>query len=453
MYQHDRANSGSVDTAGPRAEVEATWTFESDGEFRAQPAVRDGRIYVTSTDSNLYAVSQSSGEEEWSVGTSGPLSVTPSVANGIVFTPTSRGRVFAHSAGSGSGQWVYTSERSQFRTPTTVGRTVLAGDGSGNVHALSSSTGTRTWLFESAQSRIEAHAPTVDDQNIYSTGVLSSDEQLFDEPGVASLSIDGGTKQWEHVEPSFYTASSTTVFDDSVCTTFRNNSDDKNKIVSLSTAGGSVNWAQENVGRIDHPLAYDGNSLYATSNSNAVHAIDPAVGTIKWTVEVGGTPTAPVVSAETVYVGAGDNLVYAFDKRNGEQLWTFSTGNSIVAAPVVLDETVYVASTDGSLYALKEQSEIGPGDVTGDGQAATDPDGDGYYEDVNGDGSFTILDVQALYANLETGFTGRRVLLASPRPSSCDSGRHHDGNQCFCGGRSGRVPGLGWDCSVSRRAQ
>lgn len=38
-----------------------------------------------------------------------------------------------------------------------------------------------------------------------------------------------------------------------------------------------------------------------------------------------------------------------------------------------------------------------PGDITGDGQLATDPDGDGKYEDVNGDGDVTPGDATVLF--------------------------------------------------------
>ncbi|WP_152422953.1 dockerin type I domain-containing protein [Halorubrum kocurii] len=46
--------------------------------------------------------------------------------------------------------------------------------------------------------------------------------------------------------------------------------------------------------------------------------------------------------------------------------------------------------------------QTGPGDITGNGNPATDPDGDGVYEDVNGDGDATVSDVQALFANQDT---------------------------------------------------
>lgn len=42
-----------------------------------------------------------------------------------------------------------------------------------------------------------------------------------------------------------------------------------------------------------------------------------------------------------------------------------------------------------------------PPDITGNGNAPTDPDGDGVYEDVNGDGEVSIFDVQALYSNID----------------------------------------------------
>jgi hypothetical protein len=40
----------------------------------------------------------------------------------------------------------------------------------------------------------------------------------------------------------------------------------------------------------------------------------------------------------------------------------------------------------------------GPGDLTGNGEPAQDLDGDGTFEDVNGDGQYTLSDVQALFA-------------------------------------------------------
>ena len=44
----------------------------------------------------------------------------------------------------------------------------------------------------------------------------------------------------------------------------------------------------------------------------------------------------------------------------------------------------------------------GPGDINRNGLSAQDLDGDGLYEDVNGDGSVDLLDVQTLFAKINT---------------------------------------------------
>ena len=53
------------------------------------------------------------------------------------------------------------------------------------------------------------------------------------------------------------------------------------------------------------------------------------------------------------------------------------------------------------ILELDPESDDGPGPVGEFENAPTDPDGDGVYEDVTGNGEFTIGDVQAFYANYE----------------------------------------------------
>lgn len=131
-------------------------------------------------------------------------------------------------------------------------------------------------------------------------------------------------------------------------------------------------------------------------------AVDPTLGTAKWSTSLSGNPTSPVLIGETLVFGSTDNNVYAYD-TDGNELWSFQTGNNVAAPPVAVDGTVYATSTDGLVYALEaaDTTPTAP-DITGDGNAATDPDGDGLFEDVNGDGSFSVVDVQALFANLDS---------------------------------------------------
>lgn len=68
--------------------------------------------------------------------------------------------------------------------------------------------------------------------------------------------------------------------------------------------------------------------------------------------------------------------------------------------------TIYLQAGDANhtAYDLTDriQLTVGPGDVTGDGAPATDPDGDGRFEDVTGDGETDILDVVSLFDSRES---------------------------------------------------
>lgn len=53
-------------------------------------------------------------------------------------------------------------------------------------------------------------------------------------------------------------------------------------------------------------------------------------------------------------------------------------------------------------YVISETVTVNPGNVTGTGAIATNVDNDGQYEDVNGDGVVNVVDVQALFANMDS---------------------------------------------------
>jgi hypothetical protein len=67
-----------------------------------------------------------------------------------------------------------------------------------------------------------------------------------------------------------------------------------------------------------------------------------------------------------------------------------------------------IGDESGNTYTIAETSdasvtvEAGPGDVTGNGNPAQDLDGDGLYEDINGDGDVTVSDVQAFFTTRDS---------------------------------------------------
>ena len=66
--------------------------------------------------------------------------------------------------------------------------------------------------------------------------------------------------------------------------------------------------------------------------------------------------SGPAVADGVVYVGSGDDNVYALDAVTGHVRWTHPTGNEIFSSPVVSGNVVYIGSEDGKLYALNTGS-------------------------------------------------------------------------------------------------
>jgi hypothetical protein len=115
-----------------------------------------------------------------------------------------------------------------------------------------------------------------------------------------------------------------------------------------------------------------------------------------------------------------DSLLYSIDSHPEHGILSVSDG-SFTYTP----DTGY-NGTDSFTYAVRDgnggrdtatvqitvrESSGTSVDVTGNGQSATDPDGDGAYEDVNGDGTFDVVDVNALYQHRDSSAVQNNPLL------------------------------------------
>ena len=91
-----------------------------------------------------------------------------------------------------------------------------------------------------------------------------------------------------------------------------------------------------------------------------------AAGTIAQTFQTGSNIefSSPTISLDgkTLYVGALDNNLYAFDLTTGAVKWKFAAGGAIESAPAIgRDGTIYFGALDGKLYAV---SDNGNGSVS-----------------------------------------------------------------------------------------
>lgn len=146
---------------------------------------------------------------------------------------------------------------------------------------------------------------------------------------------------------------------------------------ALSAADGSLRWKFATRGPILSSAAVANGAAYFGSVDGNIYAVDVATGRERWRFATkgerrftapgihGAIPStermpdpfdvfmsSPTVVGDVVYVGSGDQHVYALDAATGKPRWTFATGDVVHASPTVSMDLVYIGSWDRNLYAI-----------------------------------------------------------------------------------------------------
>ena len=148
-------------------------------------------------------------------------------------------------------------------------------------------------------------------------------------------------------------------------------------LYALSQADGSLKWKFATRGPILSSPAVGSGLVYFGSLDGNIYAVDVTTGKERWRFATkgerrftapgihGAMPrtermpdpfdvfmSSPTLANGTLFVGSGDQNVYALDMMTGALKWTFPTGDVVHASPAVSGGVVYIGSWDRNLYAL-----------------------------------------------------------------------------------------------------
>ncbi|HET7041733.1 MAG TPA: PQQ-binding-like beta-propeller repeat protein [Gemmatimonadales bacterium] len=148
-------------------------------------------------------------------------------------------------------------------------------------------------------------------------------------------------------------------------------------LYALARSDGTLRWKFETEGPVNSSPAYVNGIVIVASVDGKVFGVDATTGARRWSFATqgerrftapgihGAIPrtermpdpfdvflSSPTVVDGVVYLGSGDQHVYALDAVTGALKWSFATGDVIHASPAVVDGVVYIGSWDRNLYAL-----------------------------------------------------------------------------------------------------
>ena len=327
----------------------------------------DGTLYHTTygtdtTPGKLYARNRSDGSVKWSfTASSGSITTVPTVGrNGLVYFADAS-RLFAVDAQTGIQRWATpaTTTGNFLRKSPTLGPdgTVYVSS-NGVLQAYDGNTGSILWTNI-------AFAADGATGNPWTSPALGSDGTLYVGSVVGGLyAIDGkhGCTRWRS-DVGF--VGGTAVGDDgTVYATVGAPRSAPTGVVAVEPTTGAVKWTTSGVPAESTPpaLGRDG-TVYVLGPQGQLTALSPANGSIKWTFKTpisGGNRAAPAIGADgTVYILNASilgNALYAVNPVDGTLKWQFAIDQFTLGDPRDATPTI---DTDGTIYVCTFGFQLG----------------------------------------------------------------------------------------------
>ncbi len=131
----------------------------------------------------------------------------------------------------------------------------------------------------------------------------------------------------------------------------------------------TVDWVLPAVNTGEHtaakasPVAAPNGEIVIPGDTGTVYSVTPD-GTVQWTAETEpasrGIHGTAAIANDTVYIGAYDGALYAFDLADGSRLWRASLGDAIGSSPAYYDGRIYIAvehiPPDGTVFGVDAAS-------------------------------------------------------------------------------------------------
>ncbi len=121
--------------------------FKIQDDVYSSPAVVSGRVYVGSLDGKVYCLDSQTGEEIWSYTTEDWIRSSPAVVNGYLYISSADGNIYCLDAQTGAKIWNYTTDFVMNPSSAVADGYVYFGSNDANIHCLDANNGALVWNY------------------------------------------------------------------------------------------------------------------------------------------------------------------------------------------------------------------------------------------------------------------------------------------------------------------
>jgi len=152
MFRGEQGLCGTTSESLPD-KLTLLWSFKAAGPVKSSAAIVGDKVFIGSSDANIYCLKLQDGTKVWSFKTGGEVESSPLVLNGNVFVGSSDDFLYSLDANSGVIKWKYETGDKILGAPNwtkSLGKNaVLIGSYDFKLHCLDMATGKTNWIYES----------------------------------------------------------------------------------------------------------------------------------------------------------------------------------------------------------------------------------------------------------------------------------------------------------------
>ena len=405
-------DSGAKFYAVDATSGELSWAIDTPHFVETSPISVDGYTYFGS-DSGFFAIDGKTGETNWTHGRF-RIRSSPTLVDGNLFygDRSSSVSLYAIDAQSGEEKWTYDDLSGWLDTSAAVSNgMVYITSNDGNLHCIDQDTGEQVWVFQTTLDRPSRSSPTVFGDSVFYIGPAEERHQYK----LYSIHAKSGELIWSAKDkdesPGPY--STPVIYNKKVYVT-------GTRVYAFDIKTGESIWVQDYSERISHDhggLTISGDYMYVITQ-NKLLAVDHEDGEEEWEFEVTDDEYFSKLTEfeGSLFVTSSKGTLYAINSENGEVEWIFDEPKDSIkgAATVVPDPSDGNSGDSRVLLGTAGHHDGWASEAAKDGVifdidkpiignfVPKDLDDDGLYEDVNGDGSADVVDVQTLHRNLDS---------------------------------------------------
>lgn len=124
------------------------------------------------------------------------------------------------------------------------------------------------------------------------------------------------------------------------------------KVYAIRLRDGKTLW-RRGVGSVVAPLAFDGEALYAGTETGTVVRLDPEGGRVAWRRALhGAIRAAPVPTPHGLAVVTTTDTLYLLDRTTGQIRARLATPGAVLATPATDGQRLYLGTTAGRVLAV-----------------------------------------------------------------------------------------------------